>query len=115
MICANSTPHVADAERGVIGCLLLDPSACLWIGQLLEADDFYIDSNRRLFTHTLSRFGETGRVDATTLVDRLRESDELEVIGGMSYLAEVLQSVSVAYDVRQYAEIVAQHARRRKL
>ncbi len=115
MICADSNSHDPDAEQCVLGCLILDPSACLQIAQLLKADDFHIDSNRRLFTHVLSLFGDTGRIDASALIDRLRESDELEVIGGMSYLAKTLHSVSIACHVEQHAEIVAQHARRRKL
>ena len=115
MICANSNSHDPDAEQCVIGCLLLEPSACLRIARLLEAEDFYIDSNRRLFAHLLAICRDTGQIDATTLIGRLRESGELEVIGGVSYLAKVLQAAGVACCVEHYAEIVSQHARQRRL
>lgn len=108
-------PHDATAEMNLIGSLMLDPGRCVEVAQLVGPDDFYVDANRRLFAHILGLFGDGGRVDQVLLLDRLRSSGDLEAIGGMGYLAEVVQSVAVAAHAPKYAAIVANHAKRRRV
>jgi len=108
-------PHDVEAERQTIGCLLLDPSRCVEIGQILAPDDFYVDAHRRLYAHILGLYGDGGRVDQVLLLDRLREAGELEVIGGTAYLHEVATAVFTAGSVASYAAVVSKHAKRRRL
>lgn len=108
-------PHDAEAERQVLGCLLLEPSRCVEVGQILSPDDFYADTNRRLYAHILGLYGDGGRVDEVLLLDRLRESGDLEAIGGLAYIHEVGTSVFTAGHVMSYVAIVAKHAKRRRL
>jgi replicative DNA helicase len=108
-------PQNLDAERAVIGSLLLDPQLCDEVVLALRADDFYSDANRRIFEHIVGLHDEGGRVDMTLLVERLRTKGDFEAVGGAAYLAEVAQSVPVAAHAMYYAAIVRDKATLREL
>jgi replicative DNA helicase len=108
-------PQNLDAERGVLGSLLLDPQLCDEIALLLRPDDFYADANQRLYRHLLALHDDGKRVDVTLLVERLKQAGEYEAIGGAAYLAEVAQSVPYAANAAYYAEIVRNKATVREL
>ena len=108
-------PQSLDAERGVLGSLLLDPSLCDDVLLLVRPDDFYADANRTLFGHMVEMHNDGVRIDITLLLERLKVSGDLEVIGGMAYLAEVAKSVAVAAHAVKYAEIVRDKATLRGL
>ncbi len=108
-------PHNLDAERGVIGALLLDPILCDDIVPLVGADDFYSDANRRIFRQLIEMRNEGSGIDLLLLVNRLQASEELEIIGGEAYLAELMSSVHVAAHAEYYAGIVRDKATLRRL
>ncbi len=108
-------PQNLDAERGVLGSLLLDPELCDEVALMLRPGDFYADAHQKLFHHIMEMHGGGGRVDATLLLERLRQSGDLEAIGGTAFLAEVVQSVAVAAHATYYAEIVRDKATLRSL
>ena len=103
-------PQNLEAEKGVLGSLLLDPQMCDEVILVLQADDFYADANQKLYRHLVALHDEGKRIDTTLLVERLRHAGELEAIGGAEYLAEVLHSVPYAANALHYAEIVRQKA-----
>ncbi len=108
-------PHNLDAERGVIGALLLDPMLCDDIVPLVGADDFYSDAHRRIFKHLVEMRGDNSGIDLLLLLNRLQASEELELIGGEAYLAELMSSVHVAAHAEYYANIVRDKAMLRRL
>ena len=108
-------PQNLDAEKGVLGSLLLDPNLCDDVALILRPDDFYADANQKLYAHLLAMHDEGSRIDATLLLERLRSGGDLEVIGGPAYLAEVLHSVPYAANAVYYAEIVRNKATLRAL
>ncbi len=108
-------PHNLDAERGVLGSLLLDPSLCDEVVLALRPEDFYAEPNRRLFSHIVAMHDEGKRIDATLLVERLKQKGEYEAIGGAAYLAEIIHSVPVAAHALYYANIVREKAMLRDL
>lgn len=108
-------PQNIDAEKAVLGSLLLDPSMCDDVALLLRPDDFYSDANRKLYAHILAMNDEGGRIDTTLLVEHLRRAGEYEAVGGVAYLAEVVQSVAVAAHAEYYARIVRDKATLREL
>jgi len=92
----RTPPSCPDAERAVIGSVILKPSILHDVAQLVRPGDFYQDANRRLFGHLLAMADENGHpgaIDVVLLAQRLKESSELELIGGVAYLEEVIQSV----------------------
>ena len=108
-------PQNLDAEKGVLGSLLLDPELCDEIALMLRPGDFYAAPHQKLFHHIMEMHAEGGRVDATLLIERLRQSGDLEAIGGTAFLADVLNSVAVAAHAAYYAEIVRDKATLRSL
>ena len=108
-------PQNLDAEQGVLGSLLLDPELCDEIALMLRPSDFYADAHQKLYHHIMEMHGEGGRVDATLLIERLRQAGDLEAIGGTAFLAEVLNAVAVAAHAAYYAEIVRDKATLRSL
>jgi replicative DNA helicase len=108
-------PQNLDAEKGVLGSLLLDPQICDEVALILRADDFYADANQRLYRNLLVMHEQGKRIDITLLVDRLKQEGEYEAIGGAAYLAEVAQSVPYAANAVYYAEIVRNKATLREL
>ena len=108
-------PQNLDAERGVLGSLLLDPVLCDEVALILRAEDFYADAHRKLYHHMVTMHGEGGRLDATLLVERLRQAGDLEAVGGTAFLAEVLQAVPVAAHATYYARIVRDKSTLRSL
>ncbi len=108
-------PQNLDAERGVVGSLLLDPNLCDDVALILRPDDFYADANQKLYAHLLAMHDEGKRIDATLLLERLDTSGDLELVGGAAYLAEVVHSVPHAANAVYYAEIVRDKATLRAL
>jgi replicative DNA helicase len=108
-------PQNLDAEKGVLGSILLDPQMCDDVALILRAEDFYAEANQKLFGHMLELHDTGGRIDTTLLVERLKQAGDLEAVGGAAYLAEVLQSVPVAAHAVYYANIVRDKAMLRDL
>ena len=108
-------PQNLEAERGVLGSLLLDPNLCDDVALLLRNDDFYADENKKLYAHLLAMHDDGVRIDATLLLERLRQAGDLEAVGGPAYLAEVMHSVPYAANAVYYAEIVQAKATLRAL
>jgi replicative DNA helicase len=80
-------PHSPDAERALLGCVLLAPAWLEWVSQHLSVDDFYLASHRLIFRAFLDLMGTT--LDVVTVADLLRQKGELEKVGGVSYLASL--------------------------
>jgi replicative DNA helicase len=99
-------PCNLDAERGVLGSILLLPTVCDDVALIVRPEDFYDDSNRVLYTHMRAMHDEGRRIDTTLVVERLKTAGQFELIGGAAYLAEVLQSAPTAANATYYAEIV---------
>ena len=108
-------PQSLEAEKAVLGSLLLDPQVCDEIALILRKEDFYADANQRLYRSLMAMHDEGKRIDITLLVERLKQDGEYEAIGGAAYLAEVAQSVPYAANAVYYAEIVRNKATVREL
>jgi len=108
-------PQNLEAERGVLGSLLLDPELCDEVVLIVRPDDFYADANARLFSHLLALHEEGKRIDPVLLIERLRAAGELEAVGGPAYIAEVAQAVPYASNAVYYATIVRNKSTLRSL
>ncbi len=108
-------PQNLDAEKGVLGSLLIDPEMCDEVALVVRADDFYADANQKLFVHLMMMHEEGKRIDILLLTDRMKQHGEFEVIGGTAYLAEIAQAVPYAANAVHYAKIVRDKATLRAL
>jgi replicative DNA helicase len=109
-------PQNLDAERGVLGSILLLNEAIDEVGETLKADHFYHDAHQKIYRaiHHLYENNVRG-IDGVTLAEELDQRSELEEVGGAAYLAEILDSVPHAAHVRYYANIVRQKWMQRTL
>ncbi len=112
---AKQIPQAVDAERAVLGSILLLPEVFDEVALVVRASDFYDDANRRLFETLLAMHDGGHRIDLMLLVDRLKKADCYESIGGAAYLAEIGREAPTAAHAEYYARIVADKAVLRSL
>ncbi len=108
-------PHNLDAESAVLGALLLSKEAIDVVVPILRANDFYKQAHRTIFEAILSMSTEGHEVDVLTLSNALSKAGRLDLVGGMSMLAQLTESVPSAANAEYYAQIVKNSAVRRNL
>lgn len=108
-------PHNLDAESAVLGALLLSKEALDVVVQVLRPSDFYRQAHRTLFETILEMSAESQEVDVLTLSHALAKAGKLDLVGGMSALAQLSESVPSAANAEYYAQIVKNSAVRRNL
>jgi replicative DNA helicase len=101
-------PQNIEAEKGVLGSVLLDHDTVHEVLPLLAAGDFYRDAHATIYESMRDVFDAGERIDCLTIAERLAKADKLKAIGGEDYLAEIVTSVPHAANARYYAQIVRQ-------
>ncbi len=99
-------PYSQDAEIGVLGSMMLQPSNIDDVATTLRAGDFYFEANQLLYSHLQDMRNSGKSIDITLLVERLKDKDDYERVGGAAYIAEVFTRVPNAAHVHFYANIV---------
>jgi len=99
-------PHDLDAERAVIGAMLVSEAAVSVVGETLAAEDFYSETHRVLYGAMMRLYSRGEPIDQLTLTNELRGLGELDRIGGRSYVFRLVESVPTAANAARYAEIV---------
>ena len=108
-------PQNIDAEKSLLGAVLIDEEVLTDIIEHVKSNDFY-DKNHALIFGAMVRLFEKHRpVDLLTLTDELKRKDELDIVGGSALLTELTNYVPTAAHAAAYAEMVAQKAVRRRL
>ncbi|HSF23061.1 MAG TPA: replicative DNA helicase, partial [Blastocatellia bacterium] len=108
-------PSNVEAERTILGAVLLDNSVCNQAVELLKRDDFFLDSHRRIFDKMIVLSERVSSIDLITLGDELRRAGEFEQIGGATYIASLIDGVPRTDNIEHYARIVKKKAMLRKL
>ena len=101
-------PQDVEAEKSLLGCLMIDPEAILKVADFLLPRDFYKDAHQKIYSAMLDLFEKREPIDVLSVSSRLREKNQLEEIGGVAYLTELVNSVPTASHVLTYAKIVQQ-------
>jgi len=108
-------PHSVEAERSLLGGLMLDQRAWDQVADVVGADDFYRADHRAIF-ETIATLTEHDRPpDAVTVSEQLERENRLETAGGIDYLARLVEETPSAANIRAYARIVRDHSMLRKL
>jgi len=103
-------PVSLDAERSVLGAILLDNGLYYQAATRLHADDFSLDAHRRIYAR-MRDLQEAGRVvDMITLVEELDRRGEIEAIGGVAYLSSLLDGLPDRVSIASYVGIVKEKA-----
>jgi len=108
-------PANLEAERNILGSILLLPEACDDVALIVRPEDFYDDAHQKIYRHLLDLHESGQRIDVTLLIERLKTAGEFDVIGGAAMIAELAQSVPTAANAEYYAKIVNDKAVLRNL
>ena len=108
-------PQSLEAEMSFLGSILIDKDAMIKVADMARSEDFYKDAHVKIFETIQELYSKNEPVDLLTLSTRLEEKNQLESIGGRSYLAALTNAVPTASNVVHYAGIVHRKATRRRL
>jgi len=108
-------PQNIEAEQSVLGSLLIDKEAITKVADILTADDFYKDAHQQIMEVMFDLYEHHEPIDILSLANRLREKNQLEAVGGQSYLATLANAVPTASHIVTYANIVQKKATLRRL
>jgi replicative DNA helicase len=112
---ATAAPHSLDAERAVLGALLVRPDAWADIRDIVSSADFWRAAHRTLFRRMSDLVAAGRAIDLVTLAEVLERHSEVEEVGGLAYVAGLSDAVVRTSHAVHYAEIVREKAKRRQL
>jgi replicative DNA helicase len=108
-------PQSIEAEESILSAILLETNTLLEVLEILTPEDFYRTAHQRIFAAMELLFRKAEPIDLITLTNALRESNQLEEIGGAAYLARLVDTVPSAINVAHYARIVREKSSLRRL
>jgi replicative DNA helicase len=111
----NPLPSNLDAERTILGAILLDNQSLSEAEEKLTADDFSLDSHRRIYQRMTELGGEGRAVDLVTLANELARNKEVESVGGVAYLASLTEGLPRRPIIDEYIRIVKDKSLLRQL
>ena len=103
---ARVPPHDLDAERAVIGALLVSETAVAAVAEQLTAEEFYSETHRIIYAAMMRLYSRGDRIDQITLTNELSSINEFDRVGGRAYVFQLVESVPTASNAARYAEIV---------
>ncbi len=111
----RALPSNIEAERSILGAILLDNTTINQAAEMLRRDDFFIDSHRRVYDKMLHLMEQGRAIDPITLQDALRYSGDLDLIGGPAFIAALIDGVPRFSNIAEYCRIVKGKSVVRKL
>jgi replicative DNA helicase len=114
-IIGKMPPASPEAERAVLGALLLNDDNLQYVADLLSPDDFYVPAHKILYSTVRQIAQQSQRIDLITLQDALGKNNQLETIGGLSYLVALQEDIPTAGLIEQHARIIKEKSVLREL
>jgi replicative DNA helicase len=111
----RTLPHNLEAERSVLGAILVHNDAYNSAVQIIDSNDFYRDAHRRVFEKMIALNERGQAIDFVTLKEELSRAGELDDVGGPAYVASLADGVPRATNVEYYARIVKEKSTLRSL
>ena len=111
----ETQPHSADAEKTVLGALLLDPEAIIKVSDFLTPSDFYDPIYRQIFEAIHDLYQSHEPIDFVTVSSKLEGNKKIQEIGGSAFLAQLASDVPTSSHVYQYGQIVKTKAVHRRI
>ena len=108
-------PASIDAERSILGAILLDNHSYNEAAEKLHADDFALDSHRRIYSRMAELIDASRAVDIVTLSEELAKRKEVEAVGGVAYLASLTEGLPRRISIEEYVRIVKDKSLLRQL
>jgi replicative DNA helicase len=108
-------PASVEAERSILGAILLDNYSYNEAAEKLSAEDFFLDSHRRIYSRMAELIDARRAVDIVTLVEELARRKEVEAVGGVAYLASLTEGLPRRPSIEEYVRIVKDKSLARQL
>jgi replicative DNA helicase len=112
---ARTLPHNLDAEKSVLGAILIHNDAFNSAAEVIDSRDFFRDAHRRIFDRMVALSERGGAIDFVTLKEELSRAGELDEVGGPAYIASLADGVPRSANVEYYAKIVKEKSTLRSL
>ena len=114
VIVGKIPPQNVDAEKSLLGAILIDEEVLADVAEITKVIDFYDKRHSIIYDGMIRLYERRSPVDLLTLTDELKKRGDLDTIGGSSYLSELTNYVPTAAHAKSYADIVSQAAVRRR-
>lgn len=111
----KSLPQNTEAEQSVLGSMIIDKTSIAQAVEVLRSEDFYRDAHKVIFQAILELYQKDAPVDMITLIEHLRSIEKLENSGGITYIAQISNSVPSTANLQSYIKIVEDKSMLRKL
>jgi replicative DNA helicase len=111
----RTLPHNLEAERSVLGAILIQNDAFNSAAQVVDARDFYRDAHRKIWDKMVALSERNEPIDYVTLKEELSRAGELEHVGGPAYITSLADGVPRSTNVEQYARIIKEKSVLRSL
>lgn len=108
-------PFNDDAEKAVLGSIMLDPGAISEVIRLVRPDDFYRTENQKVLQVMLDLYNDGSRIDLISVTETLKTRGELDLCGGPVYISALTDAVPTAANVAYYATLVQDSSFRRTI
>jgi len=114
-VAERTLPHNLEAERSVLGAILLNNDIFNLAVEVIDAPDFFRDAHRRIFEKMVQLSNRGNAIDLVTLKEELGRSGELDEVGGPAYITALVDGVPRSTNVQHYARIIKEKATLRRL
>src|SRR5216117_4389261 len=114
-VAERTLPHNLEAERSVLGAILLHNDAFNLAAEVIDSHDFYRDAHRRIFDKMVKLVERGDAIDLVTLKEELGRAGELDEVGGPAYITALVDGVPRSTNVEYYARIIKEKATLRSL
>jgi replicative DNA helicase len=111
----TTPPHSIEAERGVLGSILIDKDGMIQVASMLSAEDFYDPAHGIVYAAMIDLYGRNKPTDSLTVREVIDDQKKLDSIGGDGFLTDLMTSVFTSANIYQYAQIVKNKSVLRKL
>ncbi len=108
-------PHDAEAEKSVLGAVLIDTSAMNLVAEFLKPEHFYLAEHQMIYAAMLSLFESRNPIDLVTLANELKKQGNIKKVGDKTYLTDLINTVPTSAYIEHYGAIVKSHFTKRKL
>lgn len=109
-------PHSDELESAILGAMIIQQSAVFQVLEIIfNPEVFYRDCNKKIFIAIVDLYKSDSNIDLVTIIHNLRSKNELDLIGGMSYVANLTNMVNTAAHIQFHARILLEYWMRRKM
>src|SRR6267154_4496468 len=115
LVSERTLPHNLEAERSVLGAILLHSDAFNLAAEVIDAGDFFRDAHRRIFDKMVALSERHGAIDLVTLKEELGRAGEIDEVGGPAYIAALVDGVPRSMNIEHYARIIKEKSTLRNL